>query len=505
MATLKLKITFILLILVGLVLPVPAFAQQTLTPATPVSGSVPPNGVQRWTFPAQSGAVLSFAVEAASPDFDAALTLADSSGREVLSSDDVSYPDDLNPLLEAVTIPRTDTYTLTVSGFNGSFGDYVITMLPGYSVTEYSDDFSDSTWQALTPEVTVAQSNNQLALSIEGSRARAVAIDEQAASAADLYAQVDVVSVNNAAGWVVGMALRRQADRYYLLSINSQGYWRFTLVDGDSEQVIRDWTPHPNVIPSQTTFSIGVLAKNVGFDFFYDTGYIGSASDSTLSDAGQIGLMVGTSASSVGQSDAVFDNLLVTTPAQFGGQDVIPEEILSGDGRVTIQALKRNHVVSAAGEMSLTLDTSSVQYARPGINRVMLGRGTQYTDFAIGTTVDTSATSEGPAGCGIVMRFTGESDYTLAYVDQTGSYGISVRNGDTFSPGLSGVNTAFSAGQHNVLLIAADDTIYYYIDRQLVGSFETPAQSGEVGIAVVNFEPNSTTCTYSNFWLWKWR
>jgi hypothetical protein len=53
-------------------------------------------------------------------------------------------------------------------------------------------------------------------------------------------------------------------------------------------------------------------------------------------------------------------------------------------------------------------------------------------------------------------------------------------------------------------VIADDNTIYYYVDRQLVGTVENALQDGEVGIAIVNFEPNSTTCEYTNFWLWEW-
>ncbi len=182
----------------------------------------------------------------------------------------------------------------------------------------------------------------------------------------------------------------------------------------------------------------------------------------------------------------------------------MPQEITVGDGRAMVLALKRNTVVSAEGEMSLTLPDSSVQYARPGINRVMLGRGVRYTNFALGTTVDVNPAAPGPAGCGLVFRFDSETDYTLAYLDQNGEYGVSKRDGDTFSPGIYGQNPQIGAGQHLLLVIADDNTIYFYIDRQLVGSLDNTAQDGEVGIAAVNFELNSTTCQYSNFWLWQW-
>ncbi len=71
-------------------------------------------------------------------------------------------------------------------------------------------------------------------------------------------------------------------------------------------------------------------------------------------------------------------------------------------------------------------------------------------------------------------------------------------------PGLEGIDASLGAGQHHLLLIATESEVYYYIDRQLVGSVENAPVDGEVGIAAVNFELNSTTCTYTNLWLWKW-
>jgi hypothetical protein len=505
MDTRNLKIILTLCFVLLLSIAVPAQAQTSLSLLTPVTGNVTPNGTNIWTFSAQNGAVLSFALQAHSKDLDASMTLTDSSGHEVISSDDYDYPNSLDPLLEAITMPRTDTYTLTVSGFNNTFGNYTLTMLPGYSTTAYSDDFSDSQWKTLDSTSTATQSNGQLQMSSQGTRQNnGLAFDDAAPSVGDFYAQANVVNVTDPGGWVVGMAVRRQSDSYYLLSINSQGLWRFTLVENGTEKVIRDWTPHPNVVPGANTFTIGVLAKNVGFDFFYNTGYIGSASDSTLSDAGQIGLMAGPYSSTPSTNSASFDNLIVTAPTQVSGADVIPQQVQAGDGNQTVLTLRRNHIVSASGQMSFTLPDSSVQYARPGINRVMLGRGTRYTNFALGTTVDLSAAGPGPAGCGLVFRYQSDTDYTLAYLDQNGEYGVSKRTGDTFSSGIFGTNQAISAGTHLLLVVANDNTIYFYIDRQLVGSTDNTAQDGEVGIAVVNFEPNTTSCHYTNFWLWNW-
>ena len=136
---------------------------------------------------------------------------------------------------------------------------------------------------------------------------------------------------------------------------------------------------------------------------------------------------------------------------------------------------------------------------------MMLGRGTTYTNFALGGTVDLQGSvPTGAAGCGIVFRFVDETHYTLAFIDQTGGFGISQREGDNFLPGLFGERDEIGQGRHHLLIIADSNTLYYYIDRQFVGTLENAPQEGQIGIAVVNFEGMTTSCSYSNLWLWEW-
>lgn len=503
MDTRKLKILLVLAL--ALLLAISARAQSTaLVLNVPASGTIAPGETNTWTFSAQNSAVLSFSLQSESDSFDPAISLTDSSGNRIISSDDFNYPDSLDPLLEAVTMPRADTFTLTVSGVNNTAGDYTLTMLPGYSVPSYGDDFTSSDWQPLSDVLTAEQTDEQMSLSISGARVTEAAFDANAETFGDFYAQAQVTNVFNASGWVVGMAFRRQDDSYYLLSVSTEGTWRFSRIEAGAETLLRDWTPHPNIVPGATRFTIAVLARDVGFDFFYNTGYIGSASDTTLTEAGNIGLALGTLSSQPSASGATFDDLIVTTPAETDDGYIIPQQVYGADPTTLVQTLKRRHVVSAAGQMAITIPESSVQFARAGINRFMLGGGTRYGNFALGAVVNLSAGVRGPAGCGIVFRFTSETEYTLAYFNQDGEYGVSKRTGDIFSPGISGVDTSFSTGQHQMLIIASESTLYYYLDGQLVGSLEEPAQDGEIGIAVVNFEPNTTACTYNNLWLWNW-
>jgi hypothetical protein len=134
----------------------------------------------------------------------------------------------------------------------------------------------------------------------------------------------------------------------------------------------------------------------------------------------------------------------------------------------------------------------------------MLGRGTTYLDFALGTTVTWTAQAQGVTGCGLILRATDAENYTLAYVDQGGGSGVSIREGDSFQPGIFSENGAAGSNTHHLLIIARGDILYYYLDGRYQGALDSPAANGAVGNAVVNFEPISTSCQFTNTWLWQW-
>jgi hypothetical protein len=495
----------ILLIFIAALIPFGRlYAQTILTPFTEITGSVGDSGSQTYTFTAQSGAVVSLIARAVTPDFDPILTLSDQAGRVLFSSDDYAYPDSRDALLEAVTLPQTSTYTVTVSGYDASTGDYALTLLPGFGAPVSIEEFNAEGWRA-TGGARALRMSSTLSMTATGAHTLGVAFNPDVIAPPDFMAQVDVMDVHNPSGWTVGLAVRRSGSSYYLFEINAEGLWRFSRSDGGTLTTIRNWIPHPSIVAGEASFTLGVMANGVGFDFFYNTAYIGSANDDQLGGAGAVGLTVGTTSSLSSETSAQFDNLIITEPVEVGGGRVIPQQLPVGEGTALVLALKRQHMIAPNGVMALTLPESSVQYARPGVNRLMLGRGATYTNFALGVTVDiTGGVSTAAAGCGLVFRYADETHYTLAFVDQTGGYGISQREGENFLPGLFGEQAAVRGGRHHLLIIADGDTLHYYVDRQFVGSMDNPPQNGQIGTAVVNFEGVNTSCGYSNLWLWEW-
>ena len=140
---------FALVALLWLAVAIPITAQETndLLPGETVEGEIATGETATWTFTAADGAVLTFRAEATSGDLDPVLTLRNRTGTALITNDDYDYPEGKAAMLEAVTLPRTGTYTVDVTGFGQTAGDYRLTMLPGYA-QEVMLDEAFTSWEA---------------------------------------------------------------------------------------------------------------------------------------------------------------------------------------------------------------------------------------------------------------------------------------------------------------------------------------------------------------------
>jgi hypothetical protein len=155
--------------------------------------------------------------------------------------------------------------------------------------------------------------------------------------------------------------------------------------------------------------------------------------------------------------------------------------------------------------MGLVVPESFITYNRPGVNELALGGDQIFEQFALGTTVTWEiAQGDLPAGCGLLLRQEDATHYWLAYLDQTGAYGLSERVDDRFEPGIFGNRLNVEAGLFRLLVIASNEQLLYYVNGQLAGTLKTPPAAGGVGNAVINFEPTTTSCQFSDTWVWTW-
>ena len=478
-------------------------AQDSLPLFTPVTGTLSSGGLDRWEFTAADGALMSASVQATSDDLDPVVTIRDRNGELLFNNDDYR-PDSRDARLEAFTIPGTGTYTLEVSSFGETAGDYELTLLAGFAALHHLETFADeTTWHSEHEALEIVQGDGRMALLLNGIQEQAIAIYDAQEPPRDHFVQVDIPELIGANGWQVGLVTRQQSNNtYYAYHLNNRGEWRFTINTPDGQTILRDWSIHPAIIPGQNNFTIGLLANETSFEFFYDSQLIGRATDATIVESGAVGLLVATPPTAGSEVVAQFQNLAITVPSE---EPIIPQQLATGNSTVMIPELQRRRLIPPSGTMGLVVPESFITFNRPGVNELSLGGDQTFTTFALGATVTWDiATPELPAGCGIVLRQNDETHYWLAYLDQTGAYGLSQRENDRFEPGIFGSGINVDQGLSRLLVIANDEHLLYYVNGQLAGMLEVSPVAGGVGNAVINFEPTTTSCQFTDTWVWSW-
>jgi hypothetical protein len=199
--------------------------------------------------------------------------------------------------------------------------------------------------------------------------------------------------------------------------------------------------------------------------------------------------------------------LLITVPADFNGSPIVPQRIIIEDSTVIARELERRHLIPGGGQLVWNVEESFTEKGTPGVGRLPLVSGVNYRNFALGTTMTFAAPLDGTsiAGCGLYVRGVGETDYMAVYLDSYGAYGVSQRVGDTFLPGLYYESDGRMFQPTNSLVVTLNETVLHLIvNGYYAGSLEINPVDGEVGNLVINFDPLSTSCQFSNTWLWSW-
>ncbi len=476
-----------------------------LVPFSSVTGSLTAGETQNWTLSAVGGEVVSLRLES-DDALDPVLTLLSETGAVLLENDDIDYPASTDAILQAVTMPFTGTFTVQVSGFAGTEGSYTLTRLRGFADGLKLNGFvADDTWDTTQDALTIEQAGNTLTLALAGNNVFGLAMSDSLPRLDDYYAQVSATVDEGDPGWAFHMTARQaSATSYYMLSVNHQGFWRFAVQSADGETVLRDWISHPAIQPGETTFDLGTLANDTSINLFYNGSPLGTFVDDTLAD-GIIGFGIETSPGLTSETAFTLENFYVTVPMTTGNGDDIPQhQFIIQEPMAMAHALENQRAIPTGGELMLNVPTSSVQSSTPGVSRIALGRGTTFENFVVATNVTVETAGVGPAGCGIYLRAMNDENYALAYLDETGSYGLAQRQGDTFLPGVFGQSEQLQQGGHQLLVIAQNDTLQLYINGRYMGGINSDTVAGEVGNAALNFEQSTTTCSFEDTWLWRW-
>jgi hypothetical protein len=493
-----------LLLCIAILLLMPPLEKSVLAQSTvlalydTVTGSVAAGGSEDWTLSAPAGAVLSLFVRAQDGALDPTLALLEG-GTVLLANDDYAYPDTRDAGLQAITIPRTGTYTVRVSAFGSSAGAYILSVMPGYGQEALRDTFdSGGTWAA-SGAGDVAAGDGTLLINVDGIEQVGSASSASMPTFEQFYAQADIREVRGRGGWVVAMNARESGTQSYVFEVNQLGQTRFVRRSGEQITTLRDWSTHPAIRAGETEFTLGILAYNQDFDLFYNSVLIGSVRDGEPARAGRFSFAARTGSALDAAVEFQVDTLLVTTPVS---PEIFPEQLLVvNDAAAMSQELERRGLTPPA-EIGLNISESFIESARAGVSTLRLASSETFSTFAIGAFVSWQAGFlEAPVGCGLMTQYENEDNYTVAYLAQGGVYGVSARAEDVFTEGIYGILAPPPQPPHHLLVVVQADRQHYFIDGRYVGSQATDAAAGGIGVAVINYEPANTNCQYTNLWL----
>jgi hypothetical protein len=479
--------------------------RQRLEVNNPVEGALTADfPVQSWGFYGFQDQMLSFRVQTTEGNLDPIITIRNADGVRIIGNDDYDYPNTRDALIEGITIPRSGEYELIVTSYGNTEGRFVLTMLPAYSTFAVDERFiAQGDWIAERLEADVV--DGIATLQTEGIAHAGFFTNPSLELAERHYIEMVVDGITSRNMWAVGLTVHYQDPaNYSAILINQRGEWRLMVVEDNNQRVIREWTPHPAIGAGDTQFRLGVLVDDYSSSVFYNGLFIGRTETNGVLKEGTSGVILLTDNAISSSITARVDALFITQPTEIESGMIFPTELIETIPRITAQELVRRGVIPANGVMAWEVPDSYLDSRAPGIGRLPLIESNRFQSFVLGTTVQLGMNrAEGVAACGLLFNHVNENEYAVAYLDTEGGYGISQRAGDRFEGGLFNVNSGWDITQPtNLVLVVLEDAIYLYINQVFAGQTQLEPVMGQVGNAIINFDPNTFSCQFRNTWVW---
>ncbi|MCY4525917.1 MAG: hypothetical protein OXB89_04850 [Anaerolineaceae bacterium] len=495
-----------LLLLVAL--PVALLAQEAaLDYLSPVSGRLAAGETQDWQFNARAGSMLSLSAYAVTGGIDPRLDVFDVNDLTVASNDDVDWPLNRNAVIEAFSPFSNGSYRVRVSNVGNDAGNYELVLQEGWSTLAWEADFNNaSAWETRPDSVTSFLGDERALLSLEPPATSVVLIRELQLPGDAWALHLAITEVAGNRGWRVGIVTHWQSPRDWArFMVDDQGGWQYLVNTAAGLRVLRALAPHAAIQPGDKPESLGLVFYGDAMEFFFNRKSLGRIVDGLPEGPGRTGLYAGSGGADGGQVTAWFSGLRLTVPAQTWSGAIVPD-VLPGEERSTIlRQLQRQRLVPALGALVMNVPESFVINSRAGVSTLRLGGENSFARFALGSSVAVEpASGDLVAGCGLVLETQDAETYTLAWLDNSGSAGLSRRKGDAFAPGPLRSDLAPGNADDRLLVIADGENLYFYANHQYVGTQPVAVAAGTIGIAAVSFDNLSTTCNFSNTWIWDW-
>jgi len=488
------------------VLSLPAYAQSTtLDIGVPIEAELDGTVPHLYSWSALESTIVSIVATPLTDDLDTMLRVLDSSGTVIVENDDFNYPSDTSSIIQTFVAPRTDTFIIEVSSFNGTSGAYEVSIQRGYDRLIISDNLvARSNWSIGQNRVfSTTPVSDRLFVEADGISVTGTLLANHFPQHADFYYEASFSEITASSNWQVGIIFRHiSPTSYYRLVVNNQGFWQLERVDGNDVLVVQSWSTHPAIVPGVPEFTLGVLTSNNLMNVVYNGQLVGTVYDNAIMEAGAVGVTSITANAFDSRVAFMLDSAQLTIPTLANNTLQFPEILIGRNLTAYTDQLERQQVIPVSGEIRLTSPQTIIRDVDPGVSRFDAASGIMFGEFVLGATLRSSVISEGIGGCGITFDETQDNHYTLAYVNTAGEYGVSRREGDTFADGIYGNTQMADAESHEIVVVVLQDTLYLYIDRLHVGTMPYTNLMGEIGTAVVNFDGVDTTCTIDDLWLW---
>ena len=481
--------------------------EQTLSFFEPVRGSLEPGAQESWSFSAPGGSMISLVARALNDRLDPRLDVYDDDGVLIATNDDVDWPVNRDAVIEALSLPASGDYSVRVSGVGNSSGNYELMLLQGWSDLVWDEDFNDAdAWQASTIAADMYLGEGRAVLILEPP-VESVTITRALELPAEGYAlHADITEVAGNRGWRLGLVSHWQSrDKWARYTVDNLGRWQFLVNTAGGLKVLRGWAEHSAIREGEDPVSLGLVYFGDSVEFFYNRKSLGRITEGLPEAPGRIGLYVGTGNQPGAQLTAWFSGLRLTTPVATAAGGLVPAQLHGREHHTILRNLQRQRFVPGDGELSMLVPESYVITSRAGVSTIRLGGEQGFSHFVLGASFVSELSSyEMVAGCGLILETSEEFSYSLAWLDNTGSAGLSRREGDVFAPGPVRAGLPVGNTPHQLLVVADGERLLFFADQQFVGQQPAAVSAGTVGNAALSFANLSTTCRFSDTWLWRW-
>jgi hypothetical protein len=480
---------------------------RTLTFFEPVKSALnETTPAEEWIFEGYANQVISLLVTH-SGDLDPMIEVIGPDGEQVGENDDLdSLVTDAG--LEALMLPAEGSYTVRVSRYGETNGEYELALTPGFARMVRRDTFENTESPWLSPDNdTISLAQDQLRIRIVQSATTVLALPTDAQSLDDFYVETQVQLPGGPSYAEFGLIFRAQGAPLPLdmfqFKVNTEGKWTAQLKDESGEYVLQTWTS--NRALSTGEWNLGVLAQDSTFSFYANGALLGTVSDSRLSEPGTIGLLAGTRPNQPDPATIQFDDFVVTARlgTTYRGLPLALTRWDSADPRVIVDELAASGMINPAVTRELYVPETALMLDEVTASFELLGTDDSiYTDFVVGVTI--IMTTDGQSvGCGMVYRWLDDRNLDLAYVDTAGGFGLVQASDGALTTNVYDLNSMVSTTAPNKLLVVAQgDSVAYYVNGALVAQEPINPTQGRVGVSLLNYEAVRTDCFYSNFWLW---